>query len=163
MTEDEMVGWHHRLNGHEFEQTPEDKLREAWHAAIHGVSKSQTWLSSWTRSNNNHPRKVSHALPPTQAPRTMDLFLHLELCPPQNATPMGCIARSLAIEAIYLFIEAIYFKSGSSHAVLYMTYCVSSPPEWKTLHSEGPWRIQYPLCHHSPPQCFSTFCSLWLL
>ena len=22
MTEDEMVGWHHRLNGHEFEQTP---------------------------------------------------------------------------------------------------------------------------------------------
>ena len=23
MTEDEMVGWHHRLNGHEFEQDPE--------------------------------------------------------------------------------------------------------------------------------------------
>ena len=22
MTEDEMVGWHHRLNGDEFEQTP---------------------------------------------------------------------------------------------------------------------------------------------
>ena len=24
MTEDEMVGWHHRLNGHEFIQAPED-------------------------------------------------------------------------------------------------------------------------------------------
>ena len=24
MTEDEMVGWHHRLNEHEFEQTPGD-------------------------------------------------------------------------------------------------------------------------------------------
>ena len=24
MTEDKMVGWHHRLNGHEFEQTPGD-------------------------------------------------------------------------------------------------------------------------------------------
>ena len=23
-TEDEIVGWHHRLNGHEFEQTPRD-------------------------------------------------------------------------------------------------------------------------------------------
>ena len=23
-TEDEMVGWHHRLSGHEFEQTPGD-------------------------------------------------------------------------------------------------------------------------------------------
>ena len=22
MTEDEMVGWHHRINGHEFEQVP---------------------------------------------------------------------------------------------------------------------------------------------
>ena len=22
MTEDEMAGWHHRLDGHEFEQTP---------------------------------------------------------------------------------------------------------------------------------------------
>ena len=24
MTEDEMVGWHHRFNGHEFEQAPGD-------------------------------------------------------------------------------------------------------------------------------------------
>ena len=24
MTEDELVGWHHRLNGHEFEQAPGD-------------------------------------------------------------------------------------------------------------------------------------------
>ena len=25
--------------------------REAWHAAVHGVSKSQTWLSNWTELN----------------------------------------------------------------------------------------------------------------
>ena len=31
-----MIGWHHRLNGHESEQTPGD--REAWHAAVHGVT-----------------------------------------------------------------------------------------------------------------------------
>ena len=24
MTEDEMIGWHHRLNGHDLEQTPGD-------------------------------------------------------------------------------------------------------------------------------------------
>ena len=24
VTEDEMIGWHHQLNGHEFEQTPGD-------------------------------------------------------------------------------------------------------------------------------------------
>ena len=28
MTEDEMVGWHHRLNGHESEQTLEDSERQ---------------------------------------------------------------------------------------------------------------------------------------
>ena len=43
VTEDEMVGWHHQLNEHEFEQAPElVKDREAWHAAVHGVVKSQT-------------------------------------------------------------------------------------------------------------------------
>ena len=45
MTEDEMVGWHHRLDGHEFEQTPGVGDREAWHAVIHGVAKSWTRLS----------------------------------------------------------------------------------------------------------------------
>ena len=28
MTEDEMVGWHHRLNRHEFEQAPGDNERQ---------------------------------------------------------------------------------------------------------------------------------------
>ena len=41
-----MVGWHHRLNGHEFEQTLADSEdREAWHAAVHMVAKSRTRLS----------------------------------------------------------------------------------------------------------------------
>ena len=26
--------------------------REAWHAAVHGVAKSQTWLSDWTEVNS---------------------------------------------------------------------------------------------------------------
>ena len=29
MTKDEVVGWHHRLNGHEFEQTPGDSGGQA--------------------------------------------------------------------------------------------------------------------------------------
>ena len=84
-TEDEMVGWHHQLDGHEFEQAPgvsdgqgslvccsprgckesdmterlnwtevsrklkiNQASREAWYAAVHGVTKSWTWLSNWT-------------------------------------------------------------------------------------------------------------------
>ena len=45
MTEDEMVGLHHRLNGHEFELTPGVGDREAWPATVHGVAKSWTQLS----------------------------------------------------------------------------------------------------------------------
>ena len=44
MTEDEMVGWHHRLSEHEFEQTHGLEMvkdREAWCAAVHRVAKSQ--------------------------------------------------------------------------------------------------------------------------
>ena len=46
MTEDEMVGWHHRLDGHGFGLTPGvGDGREAWRAAVHGVTKSRTRLS----------------------------------------------------------------------------------------------------------------------
>ena len=45
MTEDEMTGWHHRLDGCKFELWELVMDREAWHAAIDGVAKSRTRLS----------------------------------------------------------------------------------------------------------------------
>ena len=46
---DELVGWHHRLNGHEFEQAPEMvKDRKTWSSAVYEIAKSQTRLSDWT-------------------------------------------------------------------------------------------------------------------
>ena len=40
VTEDEMVGWHHQLNGHEYNKLwGIVKDREAWRAAVHGISE----------------------------------------------------------------------------------------------------------------------------
>ena len=51
-TEDEMVGWHHRLNGHELSKLLEMvKDREAWCATDHQVAKSWAWLTDWTTTS----------------------------------------------------------------------------------------------------------------
>ena len=58
-TEDEMVGWHHQLNGHEFEQTPGDSggQRTLACCTVHGVVKSRTWPRDWTTPNKNNKRQ----------------------------------------------------------------------------------------------------------
>ena len=45
-TEDEIVRWQHRLYGHEFGLQKLVMDREAWLAAVHGVTKS------WTQPSN---------------------------------------------------------------------------------------------------------------
>ena len=49
MTEDEMVGWHHRLNGHEFEQTPEDGEGQG----------SLMCCSPWGRKESDIPERLN--------------------------------------------------------------------------------------------------------
>ena len=51
MTEDEMGGWHHRLDGHEFEQALGAGDGQG-SAAVHGVTNSRTQPSDWTEMRN---------------------------------------------------------------------------------------------------------------
>ena len=43
-----MVGWHHQLDGHEFQQAlgvGDGNDLEVWHAAVYGIAKSCIQLS----------------------------------------------------------------------------------------------------------------------
>ena len=54
MTEDKIVGWHHRLNGHEFEQAPGDGEGQGGLACCRPQgAKSRTRLSSRTTTRQH--------------------------------------------------------------------------------------------------------------
>ena len=58
VTEEEMVGWHHRLNGNEFEQALEDGEGQGILACCSPwVTKSRTQLSDWTTTTNTEKKK----------------------------------------------------------------------------------------------------------
>ena len=62
-TEDEIIRWYHQLNGDEFELREISKYREAWCAAVHGVTKS--WHDIVTKQ---------------QQPQKAILFFYIILC-----------------------------------------------------------------------------------
>ena len=64
-----MVEWHHEFNGLiDLMDMSLSKLqelvmdREAWHAAIHGVAKSQTWLRASTTTMTQAVSSQSNAV-----------------------------------------------------------------------------------------------------
>ena len=62
MTEDEVVGWHHRFHGCEFEWTP--GIGDGQEGpAVHGVVKSWTRLSDWTELSEVYMRSGRSYLP----------------------------------------------------------------------------------------------------
>ena len=55
MTEDEMVGWHHRLNGQEFEQAPGDGEGQGSLACCSPWGCKESYV---TERLNNHSNEV---------------------------------------------------------------------------------------------------------
>ena len=60
MTEDEMVGWHHRLNGHEFEQSLGDSDGQGGLACCGPWGRKELGMTD--RLSSNRETKIPHAM-----------------------------------------------------------------------------------------------------
>ena len=64
-----MVGWHHRLNGHEFEQTPGDGEGQGSLACCSPWGRKESEKTEWL--NNNNKGKILQVEEGEQSPRKL--------------------------------------------------------------------------------------------
>ena len=57
-TEDEMVGWHHQLNGHEFEQIPGEGKEQGSLSCCSPWGHKQSDMTEWLNNNNKRGKQT---------------------------------------------------------------------------------------------------------
>ena len=143
-TEDGMVGWHHRLNGHESEQTPGDSRRQ----------KRLVWCSPWShkesdtteRMNNNRAtvNKLSQThqnnRPPKQLPNPVNLHTQQFRESPKSLISKKGNMRLCGIFQIWSLETSANCakKPGGSSLSLAFLICAQKTVTWRDpLHKHG--------------------------
>ena len=146
--EDEVVGWHHWLKGHEFDQTSGDSERQGGLVCLSpkGVAKSQRWLSDWTRTNILACSTVGFIRLAGSSPVLM-CFSHLRCgnapldhLPLNRLTTMRKRFRSVGLSAFIFIFKNIYsgIFSCSMWDLVSWPRIESRPPALRA-QSTSPW------------------------
>ena len=90
MTEDEMVGWHHGLNGHEFEQTPGDGEGQGSLVCCSPWGCKESDTTKRLNNKNGSGRQADEKeLRNEVKSENVVAQLHPTLCDPMNCSPPG--------------------------------------------------------------------------
>ena len=119
--------------------------REAWRAAVHGVAKSGTWLSNWTKLNWTLLITV-----PSQPPK----FWIIRLLPNQlffliewnhqRQHLYFCCERISALREIYMLpiAPSRFCSTAATHEWLWIKWQASSQDQRMMLANDAAWLIQ---------------------
>ena len=131
-TEDEVVGWHHQFNGHEFEWAPgvgED--REAWRAAVHGVAVRHDWATE-------QEVLTAHLYPPSST-KLFPCLLFLTL-----ASLLSPLKQQVSS---FLFVQKTLLSTFNIPCSLKSHSCIQQGVQW--MRSQG---NQGQSTHTEPPR-----------
>ena len=124
------------------------KDREAWHAPVHGVAKSRTWLRDWTTTTNKLPT----------VPICLEVFC--------DASPSGIMVKKLPAYAGDSRDVGLILGSGNGNLLQYS--CLENSMDrgacWATVH--GVTKSHTHLSTHAATYlaCWNEWkSSLWLL
>ena len=135
MTEDEMVGWHHRLDGHGFEQIPADGEGQGRLECCSSWGRKEWDTTGWL-NNNNYPIHIK-IFPVASKMSFIAVWFSLEPGSKQRSAYWCCVSLSLSLQqSLSLFCYGFDFWTAlssdciESHVLdlswLWICFCLSN-------------------------------------
>ena len=117
--------------------------REAWHAAVHGVAKSQIWLSDWTelstytcqRPNTFHSSRAEthhHLIPLFSLVKVKVVQLYLSLWPHGLDSPWNSPGQNTGVGSLPLLRESLQSRDQTQ-----VSHIASG--SWTTREAQEYW------------------------